>query len=405
MIPPDAPLLAAAAPSNVSPPPTATSASVADRKPSASAAHTYPPETKDLTLQAPNPVASRDTRTDWPGAFLSAAGLILLVFVLGQGSGPGVPPPTMRDMFVGRPPPPRGLSVFPRELPPPPLPQEVAFNLDTNDVEENAFAHSHPPWGGMHNHHPPSPPPPPGGFLRWLFGSPHPHTHHGPPHRRGPPDGPPEATFWRVQSDSDSFDFDAELELKIDWEEDLDPHPPHHGPHPHSHHPHGPPHDELELEVDWEENHSPDHGWHPHPHHQHGPSHGPSHGGLHMHSHDGKHPHHGLHHHGPGLHPGPPPQPGLGAIIDWLAGRPPRPPHWHGPRHPAPPPPPPGGGPSWGRMPPDPMWRGDEAWGMACEFYFVSLYYFVARCFTSFFTSACWRLFWRSTAGLRCLGS
>ncbi|KAJ6489858.1 efflux transporter [Mycena sanguinolenta] len=37
----------------------------------------------------------RDTRTDWPGAFLSAAGLILLVFVLGQGSGPGIPPPGM----------------------------------------------------------------------------------------------------------------------------------------------------------------------------------------------------------------------------------------------------------------------------------------------------------------------
>ncbi|KAJ7765345.1 efflux transporter [Mycena metata] len=31
----------------------------------------------------------RDTRTDWPGAILSAAGLILLVFVLGQGAGPG----------------------------------------------------------------------------------------------------------------------------------------------------------------------------------------------------------------------------------------------------------------------------------------------------------------------------
>ncbi|KAK7044394.1 major facilitator superfamily domain-containing protein [Favolaschia claudopus] len=32
----------------------------------------------------------RDTRTDWPGAVLSAAGLILLVFVLGQGSGPDI---------------------------------------------------------------------------------------------------------------------------------------------------------------------------------------------------------------------------------------------------------------------------------------------------------------------------
>ncbi|KAJ7032369.1 efflux transporter [Mycena alexandri] len=35
------------------------------------------------------PARPRDTRTDWPGAILSAAGLILLVFVLGQGAGPG----------------------------------------------------------------------------------------------------------------------------------------------------------------------------------------------------------------------------------------------------------------------------------------------------------------------------
>ncbi|KAJ7185184.1 major facilitator superfamily-domain-containing protein [Mycena filopes] len=40
---------------------------------------------------APSPCAK--PRTDWLGAFLSAAGLVLLVFVLGQGAGPGVPPP------------------------------------------------------------------------------------------------------------------------------------------------------------------------------------------------------------------------------------------------------------------------------------------------------------------------
>ncbi|KAJ7185178.1 efflux transporter [Mycena filopes] len=43
---------------------------------------------------APSPWQAKP-RTDWLGAFLSAAGLVLLVFVLGQGAGPGVPPPRM----------------------------------------------------------------------------------------------------------------------------------------------------------------------------------------------------------------------------------------------------------------------------------------------------------------------
>ncbi|KAJ7670563.1 efflux transporter [Mycena polygramma] len=67
VIPPDAPLLNSASPSDNLPPVSAPTA---------------------------------DTRTDWPGAILSAAGLILLVFVLGQGSGPGLPPPRMSDDII-----------------------------------------------------------------------------------------------------------------------------------------------------------------------------------------------------------------------------------------------------------------------------------------------------------------
>ncbi|KAJ7106912.1 major facilitator superfamily domain-containing protein [Mycena epipterygia] len=49
-----------------------------------------------IPADAPSPSSAsahphpRDTRTDWPGALLSAAGLVLLVFVLGQGAGPGM---------------------------------------------------------------------------------------------------------------------------------------------------------------------------------------------------------------------------------------------------------------------------------------------------------------------------
>ncbi|KAJ7079184.1 hypothetical protein C8R44DRAFT_824903 [Mycena epipterygia] len=51
-------------------------------------------------VQTPTPPRTSKTRTsthrtDWPGALLPAAGLVLLVFVLGQGAGPGVPPPRM----------------------------------------------------------------------------------------------------------------------------------------------------------------------------------------------------------------------------------------------------------------------------------------------------------------------
>ncbi|KAJ6514273.1 MFS general substrate transporter [Mycena vitilis] len=91
VIPPDAPLLNSTFPSDNLPPVSAPSASSPD-------AHIYPPETKDAS--SPPPPAPRDTRTDWPGAILSAAGLILLVFVLGQGSGPGLPPPRMSDDII-----------------------------------------------------------------------------------------------------------------------------------------------------------------------------------------------------------------------------------------------------------------------------------------------------------------
>ncbi|KAJ6533086.1 major facilitator superfamily domain-containing protein [Mycena capillaripes] len=349
VIPPDAPLFysrSSPSPSTLSPPLPAPSASTPEEKSSTSVAHTYPPEAKDASSQAPHPLPPRDTRTDWPGAFLSAAGLILLVFVLGQGSGPGVPPPRMGmdypQMLGGR-------SVIPRALPPPPPGSELNFNLDADGEEEIDVAHSRP-WGRMHHLHPP--PPPTVGLWGWLFGrralpSPHLHPHpHGPPRRRSAPEGGSEPAFWRVQQDSDAFDVEVKLGFDADWEED----------------------------VDWYT-----HGSHPDHHHEH--HHGPHHDGPHMHSHDGKHPHHHEHgphpphhpHHGHGHGPRPPSQ-GLGAIIGWLAGRPPPPPHWHGPRQSFPPPPPSngsGGGPPWGGMiPHNPMMRGDEAWGMA---YIISL--------------------------------
>ncbi|KAK7039697.1 MFS domain-containing protein [Favolaschia claudopus] len=273
VIPPDPPLQTHRSPP---PPPIIPSDNLA----SGPVPDTYPPEPKGPdTLPPP-----RDTRTDWPGAVLSAAGLILLVFVLGQGSGPGLPPPRMVNIH-GPPP------------PPPP-----------------------PPHDWMHG--PPPPPPPP---HDWVHGPPPP-----------PPSSPlghlsEQETFWRVQSESEPFNLNDELEQEVvfdvDTTADARPHHPPPPPPPPPHHPHGPP--------------PPP----PPPHHPHGPPPFPFPPPPPPHHH---HPHHGPphhHHHGPPHHHRHRHYGGLRAFIDWLLGRPPPPPpppHWHGPRNF----PPPGGHPS-----------------------------------------------------------
>ncbi|KAF7360738.1 MFS domain-containing protein [Mycena venus] len=332
VIPPDAPLRSP--PSSLpSAPPAVPSASNSEPKPPSSAAHTYPPERKEPE----HPPPPRDTRTDWPGAFLSAAGLILLVFVLGQGSGPGVPPPRMVNMDFRRPFPPRGEHghLFAREYLATPSPAQAQldnFILDADADSEDQMGDSksrpHPWHEHYHHHHhpPPLPPPsPPGGFLNWLFaaGPPPPHPH--PPRHDDAFELEAEGDEWYIDIDGDLEEEGVHMDV---------------GPHPHPH-PRPRPH-------------PPHHGPHAEHHHHH------------HHEHHGPHPHHG---HGPHRHP-PPPRQGLGAIIDWLTGRPPRPPHRHGPRDP--PPPPPGGGPPWGGMipHPPPMHDGGQAWGMA---YIISL--------------------------------
>ncbi|KAJ7079182.1 major facilitator superfamily domain-containing protein [Mycena epipterygia] len=124
LIPPDAPspspspsfasarLQSPPLPSPPIPTTTASAAEDAEKSapgPSHSTLHAYPPPPSPLPspsapttantaaqLEGPNSShCPRDTRTDYLGAFLSAAGLVLLLFVLGQGPGPGVPPPRM----------------------------------------------------------------------------------------------------------------------------------------------------------------------------------------------------------------------------------------------------------------------------------------------------------------------
>ncbi|KAJ7264038.1 major facilitator superfamily domain-containing protein [Mycena haematopus] len=336
VIPPDPPLRSMAS----SLPPAAPAPSTSSPSPSSAVPHTYPPESKPAQ-ESDVVQPQRDTRTDWPGAILSAAGLILLVFVLGQGSGPGLPPPrmgmgmgmNMSFIAVDSPTPSPVAEVgnlFPRGFLPEPNPH-VAASLEDEDQGhfELDYAHQHPEMK-PHLHerrHPHPPPPPPGGFLRWFFGRrppPPPHPHYGPPHRRSTA----EPTPWRVQSESDySLELDG---ADLEGEEGI---AVGHSPHPHDHH--------------------QEHG----PHHHHGPD---AHDGHH--AHHGPHPHHGSHPH----HDSPPYRHGLGAIIDWLVGRHPPHRHRHGPRAP------PGGGPpgsgSGGRPPPPP--HGGQAWGMA---YIVSL--------------------------------
>ncbi|KAF8145372.1 major facilitator superfamily domain-containing protein [Mycena galopus ATCC 62051] len=441
VIPPDPPLVLrrrpAPAPAPPPPPPTAPAPSAAaETKPTA---HTYPPSPTSKSAPAaaapelPPHERDRDTRTDWPGAILSAAGLILLVFVLGQGSGPGLPPPRMSanaDSYM------ENLSARSTIPIPSSLSQGGDLNLNLNlvgrevgvDLPAAALLTSQGletlvpgDWEGMDlaagypypdsRPHPPAhdsePPPPPGAFLHWLLHAeppPPPPPHHAPPHHgHGPPHGPPHHEHGpprrrqpRSHSASDvDVDVDGDVEIDTDtegipalWrvqgeisegafmeeeegEEDF----------------------EFEFGLDEDEDEDEDGGPHEHPHSHH---HGDEHRGHGPHAHDGHHGEDGprAHHGGPPQHgphshhghdhghdhghgpPHPPPPHGLAALFDWLWG-PPRkhghPPHGHG--HPThqhgarQQPAPPGGGMFPYPPPPMPMHEGG-AWGMA---YIVSL--------------------------------
>ncbi|KAF7325516.1 MFS domain-containing protein [Mycena kentingensis (nom. inval.)] len=217
------------------PSPSAPSPTTHKSDAEAQTAPTYPPPSSPAL-----PRRVRRVVTDWPGVLLSTTGLVLLVFVLGQGAGPGVPPPGRSMMaesypqppvsvraysippwrrhfvpegveedfwrFGPPPPPPYGLSDFP----PPPheddpfsnqedgdetvafrdatdaAASELTWDIDFDDEQEmDGFPHPPP-----HGHGPPPgferehkhPPPPPH----------HRHHHHGPP----PPPPPPSFVSW-----------------------------------------------------------------------------------------------------------------------------------------------------------------------------------------------------------------